>query len=1134
MATRRLTGQSGWTLVESRVVGGRRRGAAAEAAIPIPSEFLQSDGVRVDKVLDATPPSPTAERRASPPDLVVKTDLLPGESAILAIRHPSGALTFHPSTERVSPSSRRGTAVSAVAVFRVPMRRSEPEAGRRGVVAKALKAVVIKIAKAAIDKAVSIALPILAARWEAATWKKRGISEGWFKVTPAGANGLTLMPGVPAPDQRTLLLLHGTFSNANGGFGSLAGTDFFDRVRPLYEDRICAFNHFSISRTPEENARQIVEGLPAGEHLFDVITHSRGGLVLRNLVERKAELGPAAERFRLRHAVLVASPNDGTPLATPTRWEQTVGWFANLMEFFPVNPFTTGAAFVSEALVWLASHAGGDLPGLRSMDGAGQMVADLQSPPAPPNGAYSALVSNYQPAGALWQRALDVGVDAFFASANDLVVPSEGGWRVDHDGTVHIPGDRIGCFGPGGNIVTGPDQVNHINFFGRAETAKFLATALAGQPHHLPPIDPNAPLPDRRFKRGVQVGSGTRTNVQEVVPESPAPASPEVPVISSTVALLPAPPQDDTDAFHIMVIDDGETQTGDGRGAAPTTPKYARVLASYAGARVMTRIRLRADEGEEPTAFGKIIGFHERVKKYTNEGKGTLPTDDEMVRFGGLLFETLFQGDVRRLYDEARTRQRLRKLDLVLTSMIPWIAEKPWEFCYDSARASFLATEEIHFVRNVLTVVPADTIERCDGPLRILVASAQPVSFGLLSIDQEVEVIRRGFQPLIDAGLVSVDILPRATPEAIHRMLEARQFRAVHFIGHGEFDEQRREGCLVFEDSRGGAFRLGQRSVREIFCGRGLSLVFLNSCQSGAGGRSDFNKGVAQSLVAHGLPALVANQYSVLDSSATSFAQYFYSSLGQGHTLGHAAREARIAVNYSLQGELIDWAVPVLYARDANSALCTRAAGAADLTPVRTSAGARRAGAPDHARRVAVWDVDMVLPALERTLDRMNRAQDVFGFELTDMSAPLDAWDYASDGRRLSPEHLADRLRSKTVELHVDLLVCITRHPLSGTEKVRVWWPDGRTPSVAVLSFAGLKLEAEGQEMDRFIATALASMAAGFFGGVGVHTKGAKECPLAFDVSSGSRKFDASCRAKLKRQIPHDLPALDALLKVFR
>ena len=285
--------------------------------------------------------------------------------------------------------------------------------------------------------------------------------------------------------------------------------------------------------------------------------------------------------------------------------------------------------------------------------------------------------------------------------------------------------------------------------------------------------------------------------------------------------------------------------------------------------------------------------------------------------FGGQLFETLLQGDVRRLYDEARTRQRRRRARSVLTSMIPWISEKPWEFAYDTGRRSFLATEEIHFVRNVLTNVPADPIVRPEGPLRILVAAAQPVGFGRLSVDQEVEVIRRGFAPLVDGGSSPrLTSSARTTPEEIHAYLKTGNYQIVHFIGHGVYNEERREGCLVFENDRGGELMLGERALREIFCKRGLSMVFLNACESGRGGRADFNKGVAQSPWRTVCRPSSPTRYSVLDSSATSFARHFYASLAQGLSIGESAREARIAVNYSLHGELIDWAVPVLYARD--------------------------------------------------------------------------------------------------------------------------------------------------------------------------------------------------------------------------
>lgn len=616
-----------------------------------------------------------------------------------------------------------------------------------------------------------------------------------------------------------------------------------------------------------------------------------------------------------------------------------------------------------------------------------------------------------------------------------------------------------------------------------------------------------------------------------------------------------------SETFELVVMEEFHSGIDTG-GTAGSTPRFAQVFASYGGARVTSRMRLRADSAkekaslkentrlgqettrseEEKTWFGEIISVHKRIKAYTKREHGSLPDDNEMISFGGQLFDTLFQGDVRRLYDEARTRQGSR-LDIVLTSMIPWIAEKPWEFAYDHGRKSFLATEETHFIRNVLTNVPADPISRAKGPLRILVVSAQPVGFGLLSIDQEVAVIKRGFEPLVEAGLVEIETLARATPREIHGCLTTGKYQVVHFIGHGVFDEELGEGCLIFVNEQGGEHRLGERSVREIFRGRGLSLVFLNSCESGSGGHADFNKGVAQSLVEHGLPALVANQYSVLDSSATSFAQHFYWSLAQGMSLGQSAREARIAVNYLLHGEPIDWAIPVLYARHPNSALCAppKTSMRAPTTGVRASARRSTAG---HVTRIAVWDMDNVFPLLSQTLQAMNSAQAVFGFELADLSVPLGVWDLESEEGTpyLWADHLADRLQRMPMELGVEILACVTRHWMRDNEYFNyyVWWPDGGKPPILIFSAAGFeKMSPEGPETNRAIANFMVSGLAGFYGDVGSHERGAKDCPLWFNEDrefkyvAGPQKFDVSCRNKLKSKLGEKLGALEALLKTF-
>ena len=437
--------------------------------------------------------------RGAPGPLDISCDLAAGEAAVLVLRHPSGALTFHAPQE----STRRTRGGGGQARFIVPV-RSAPSSTTRGLADKVIKAVLVKVAKAVGDKLVSLALPRLARAFETATWKSKGLQERWLKVTRDSLAAGKLPPGVPTSTDRSLLLIHGTFSNAASAYHSLASTDFFDQVASLYEDRIFAFDHFTLSRTPEENARMLLAGLPDKRFQFDVITHSRGGLVLRNLVERTAALGPASSRFNLGRAVLVASPNEGTPLATPARWEDTVGWIANLLELFPDNPFTIGAEFVANGLVWIARHASGDLPGIHSMDGDGDLIKDLQGPPGPPPDSYSALVANYNPTGSVLNVMLDVGADQFFGSANDLVVPAEGGWRIDRSGSLFIPGSRIGCFGPGGNLS--PTSVTHVNFFSQQETSRFLVNALAGNAQPLAPIDPAKELPDRRLLRSGSAG----------------------------------------------------------------------------------------------------------------------------------------------------------------------------------------------------------------------------------------------------------------------------------------------------------------------------------------------------------------------------------------------------------------------------------------------------------------------------------------------------------------------------------------------------------------------------------------------------------------------------------------------------
>ena len=134
----------------------------------------------------------------------------------------------------------------------------------------------------------------------------------------AGEKRPTLTKGRQA---RVLLLVHGTFSSTEGGYGHLkasqAGRQFLDRAIAQY-DLVIGFDHRTLSEDPKENADQLWDALKAidsGDGIeIEAVSHSRGALVLRSLVEHILDPeGP----IRVTRAIMVAGPNAGTRLAAP-------------------------------------------------------------------------------------------------------------------------------------------------------------------------------------------------------------------------------------------------------------------------------------------------------------------------------------------------------------------------------------------------------------------------------------------------------------------------------------------------------------------------------------------------------------------------------------------------------------------------------------------------------------------------------------------------------------------------------------------------------------------------------------------------------------------------------------------------
>lgn len=225
--------------------------------------------------------------------------------------------------------------------------------------------------------------------------------------------------------QRVLLLVHGIFSSTEGAFGAMDLQPLLDR----YQGRVFGYDHWTIAKTPQENALDLLMLLPVDARWeLDILCHSRGGLVVRSLLAQAAAADPLFGRItrlrsrrvaRLGKAIFVAAANQGSPLAAPDDIKQFLNVAALLASFsggmaldvvIGLARMVVSLGFGRPSVQALA--AGSAL--IRRLNRAGTLLDASNSYYARANFDYGDSLLEH--AGALISRALIEG-------ANDLVVP---------------------------------------------------------------------------------------------------------------------------------------------------------------------------------------------------------------------------------------------------------------------------------------------------------------------------------------------------------------------------------------------------------------------------------------------------------------------------------------------------------------------------------------------------------------------------------------------------------------------------------------------------------------------------------------------------------------------------------------
>lgn len=396
----------------------------------------------------------------------------PGEhlAQVVLLVDEDGLLTWHyPTADQ--PVGGGGTRGEDLLTYRIPLRAPAGGAEEgRGPVGWLAKKVLRVLVFELLDEVLGRAGRYLVGRWEEKHrwYGLRSVTDSsGLDGEPVDWAGLTAGP--------VLLLVHGTFSRAATAFSALP-SDELRRLAEGYGGRVVVFDHPTVSVDPATNAQWFVEQFAAGapanaELVVDVVAHSRGGLVARALSEQQNRLALSGRKIEVRSAVFVGVPNAGTVLADTEHLGDLLDTYTNLLDAFPDIGAVDVLQVVLEVVKQVATGVAEGLDGLMAMNPGGDYLRTLNKEPSERPG-YAAIAADFAPASRnARQLAMNLVADRLFRSANDLVVPRDGGWEVD-DQSLVAANRRLS--------ISDDQAVTHNSYFASHEVRERLSEWLIG------------------------------------------------------------------------------------------------------------------------------------------------------------------------------------------------------------------------------------------------------------------------------------------------------------------------------------------------------------------------------------------------------------------------------------------------------------------------------------------------------------------------------------------------------------------------------------------------------------------------------------------------------------------------------
>ena len=315
----------------------------------------------------------------------------------------------------------------------------------------------------------------------------------------------------------------------------------------------------------------------------------------------------------------------------------------------------------------------------------------------------------------------------------------------------------------------------------------------------------------------------------------------------------------------------------------------------------------------------------------TDTPASALPYSVRLMQTLGIhLWQWLFSGAIQTALNQSQgiAMGRNQPLRVRLDVRDPDLIGIPWEIMQAQAGVPAIALgQQVLFSRTISDVGALPTM-RSDQTVNVLVVLGQDATIAngpvttappetstvRLRLEQEALALRRVLQNVSHFATTAgcfVDTLVQPTPAELLQKLNSGRYNVLFYAGHGV---PAPDGGMLFLSPTA---TMNGTELAQVLARVGVKLAVFNACWGALpdqqSGQTIPRSSLAEVLLHHGVPAVLAMRDSITDDEALAFIQTFAQALAERLTIDHAVAIARQNLLTLFKFNQQAWTLPVLY-----------------------------------------------------------------------------------------------------------------------------------------------------------------------------------------------------------------------------